>query len=180
MIIIMGLAGAGKGTQAKMLVEKDGYSLISTGDLLRTYATEDQKRRMHEGVLLEDSEIFAMIREALKTVPDLSKCLIDGTPRSIPQADWLLKQVDAGRFTIDGVIHLEINEAVVRKRLLARGRTDDTEDSITRRFQEYHRATEPLLDYLSQKNIPIYRIQGDQAPDAVHADIVKSLERSTD
>lgn len=176
MIILMGLAGAGKGTQAKMLVEENGYSLISTGDLLREYATEDQKRRMHQGVLLEDAEIYEMIGKALDRVPDLTKCLIDGTPRSVPQADWLLEQVEAGRFTIDAVLHLEIAEDVVRQRLLERGRTDDTEESIAKRFAEYHRATEPILDYLKNKGIPVFRINGDQAPEAVHADIVAALQ----
>lgn len=177
MILIMGLAGAGKGTQAKMLVDKNNYSLISTGDLLRQYATEDQKRRMREGVLLRDEEIYEMIGRALQMVPDLKKCLIDGTPRSIPQAEWLLEQVKAGRFTIDAVLHLEIPEEVVRKRLLERGRTDDTDAGITKRFEEYHRGTEPLLGFLQQQGIPLYRINGDQAPDSVHEDIIKALKR---
>ncbi len=176
MIVIMGLAGAGKGTQAKMLVEENNYSLISTGDLLRQYATDDQKQRMHQGILLRDDEIYEMIGKALAEVPDLKKCLIDGTPRSIPQADWLLEQVQAGRFTIDAVLHLEIAESVVRARLLQRGRTDDTEDSISKRFAEYHRATEPILGYLSSKGVPVFRINGDQSPEAVHADIVKALQ----
>lgn len=176
MIIIMGLAGAGKGTQAKLLVDKDGYALVSTGDVLRSFASEDQKKRMLSGVLLSDEEIFDLIGKAIREVPDLKKCLIDGTPRSIPQADWLLEQADKQGFTIDAVLHLEIKEDVVRKRLLERGRTDDTEASITKRFQEYYRATQPLLDYLKQKNIPVYSINGDQTEEAVHHDIVAALE----
>ncbi len=175
MIILMGLAGAGKGTQAKMLVEKYGYSLISTGDLLRTYASDEQKQRMLQGVLLRDDEIYDMIGKALDAVPDTSKCIIDGTPRSIPQADWLLAQAAQGRFTIDAVVHLEISEDVVRRRLLDRARPDDTDAGISKRFEEYHRATQPILEYLAQKGIPVYNVDGDQAPEAVHADIVANI-----
>ncbi len=176
MIIMMGLAGAGKGTQAQMLVDKNNYSLISTGEMLRTFATEDQKKRMHEGVLLRDDEIFTMIGEAIKTVTDLKKCILDGTPRSIPQAEWLVSQAAHGKFSLDAVIHLGIDEAVVRKRLLARARTDDTESSITKRFEEYHRATEPLLDYLEQQGVAVHHINGDQPTGTVHQDILKALQ----
>lgn len=178
MIIIMGLAGAGKGTQAKMLVEDEGYSLISTGDLLRTYASADQKERMAAGVLLKDEEIFEMIGRAMKEIPDLKKCLIDGTPRSIPQADWLLGKAKEEGFTVDAVVHLEISEEVVRKRLLGRGRTDDTDEIITKRFQEYYRATQPLLDYLKDKGLKVFSINGDQSVDKVHSDIVGALKAS--
>ncbi len=172
----MGLAGAGKGTQAKLLVEKDGYALVSTGDVLRSLASDDQKKRMLSGVLLSDDEIFDLIGKAIQQVPDPKKCLIDGTPRSIPQADWLLDQAKKQGFSIDAVLHLEIKEEVVRRRLLQRGRTDDTDASITKRFQEYYRATQPLLNYLKQKNIPVYSINGDQTEAAVHQDIVTALE----
>jgi adenylate kinase len=173
----MGLAGAGKGTQANLLVERQGYALISTGDLLRQYATDEQKQRMQAGILLEDQEIFGMISQALDKVPDLSRCLIDGTPRSIPQADWLLQEADQRQAALEAVIHLDIPEAVVRQRLLARGRLDDTEAAITKRFQEYHRSTEPLLQHLAAKGVPIRRINGDQPAENVYSDIVQSLEK---
>lgn len=173
----MGLAGSGKGTQAKMLVDKDGYSLISTGDLLRHYASSDQKTRMLSGVLLEDSEIHALIDKALKSVPDLKKCLLDGTPRTNAQAQWIMKQVADGHFTINAVLHLEVDEEIVRRRLLARGRSDDTEAGITKRFEEYHRATLPIIDYFKQNHVPVYNINGNQPAKAVHEDIVQTLNR---
>lgn len=172
----MGLAGAGKGTQAKMLVEREGYSLISTGDLLRAYATEDQQRRMLAGELLEDDEIFAMIGQALKKVSDLQKCLLDGTPRTIPQADWLMDQAKQGHFDITAIIHFSIDEAVVRQRLLDRGRTDDTPAGIDKRFEEYRNATLPILKYFKDKNIPVYDVNGDQDPEAVYEDVVRLLQ----
>jgi adenylate kinase len=178
MILIMGVAGAGKGTQAKMLVDKNGYSLVSTGDLLRTRGSEDQKKRMLSGQLLTDPEIFELIGKELSEVPDLSHCIIDGTPRSIPQADWLLEQATKVGFEISGVINITVDESVVRQRLLARNRSDDTEAGITKRFEEYRNNTLPIIDYLKSKGIPIHQIDGDQDPQAVHNDIVAKLEPS--
>lgn len=171
----MGIAGAGKGTQAKMLVEKNGYSLVSTGDLLRAYATEDQHRRMLTGELLRDDEIYAMIGEALKKVPDLQHCVMDGTPRSIPQADWLLDQVKQGRFAISAVIHIAVKEEVVRDRLLGRGRSDDTDAGITKRFEEYRNNTLPIMDYLKERGLPVFEVDGDQDPDTVHEAILHCI-----
>ncbi len=176
MIILMGIAGAGKGTQAKMLVDKDNYSLVSTGDLLRTYATEDQHRRMLEGLLLRDDEIFAMIGKALEKVPDLRKCVLDGTPRSIPQADWLLEQVKQGRFEIKAVVHINVGENIVRHRLVGRGRSDDTNAGITKRFEEYRNNTLPILQYLKNHGIKLFDVDGNQEPDVVHQQIVECIE----
>lgn len=175
MIIVMGLAGAGKGTQAKLLAERDGYALISTGDLLRKYATDEQKKRMVTGELLEDEEIFAMIGKALDVTPDLDRCLVDGTPRSIPQSDWLLREAKRRGVTVAAVIHLDTTEDVVKGRLLARGRTDDNEEAIAKRFDEYYQTTRPILKHLAQEGVEIIHVNGDQAAEKVHTDIVKAL-----
>lgn len=171
----MGLAGAGKGTQAKLLAERQDYILISTGDLLRKYATEEQKARMETGALLEDHEIFEMIGKALDTVTDLDRCLVDGTPRSIPQSDWLLTEAKRRGASVTSVIHLDTTEEVVKQRLLARGRTDDTEEAIARRFDEYYQTTRPILEHLAQEGVEIIHVNGDQAPEKVHTEIVKAL-----
>lgn len=176
MIVLMGIAGAGKGTQAKMLVDRDNYSLVSTGDLLRTYASEDQHRRMLAGILLRDDEIFSMIGKALDKVPDLNKCVLDGTPRSIAQADWLLEQVKEGHFEIRAVVHIAVDENIVRQRLIGRGRSDDTEAGIAKRFEEYRSNTLPILDYLKGHGIKVCEVDGNQAPDQVHQAVLGCIE----
>lgn len=176
MIVLMGIAGAGKGTQAKMLVEKNNFSLVSTGDLFRAYANEDQHRRMLTGQLLRDDEIYEMIGRALSEVPDLQRCVLDGTPRSIPQADWLLEQVRQGRFTIKAVIHISVDEDIVRRRLTDRGRSDDTDAGITKRFEEYRNNTLPILQYLKEKGVQVFEVNGGQTPDQVHEDILRSID----
>ncbi len=178
MIILMGIVGAGKGTQAQMLAEHSGFQAISTGDLLRKYATEEQHRRMLAGELLDDDEIIDMVDQVLTNAKDPAKCLLDGFPRSVKQTQWLLDQIKSGRFKLTEIIHLIVSEEVVRKRMLARGRPDDTEQTISRRFQEYHNITEPILEYMEQQNIKVVDIDGDQEPEAVHRDVVRAIEQA--
>lgn len=177
MVILMGMPGSGKGTQGKMLADTYGYQYISTGEMLRHYATHDQIERMNKGELLNDQEIITMIEAVLSTVPDPDKILLDGFPRSVPQADWLLEQIADDGFKIDHVFHLVVPQAVVRDRLLRRGRDDDTEQSMVHRFEFYNDITLPILDFFKSKNVPVYDINAAQTPAAVHEEIKPFLEK---
>lgn len=176
MIILMGIAGAGKGTQAKMLVDRDGYNVVATGETFRKFATDEQRERMLKGFLLHDRDIFEMLSKAFDSVDDLEKCILDGAPRSIPQADWLLEQAEKRGFEIQAVIHINVSEDVVRHRLLDRGRSDDTDAGITKRFEEYRNSTVPILNYLKEKGLQVFDVDGDQEPVAVHEQILQCIE----
>lgn len=178
MILLMGLPGSGKGTQGKMLADINGMHLFSTGDLLRMYVTGERRQRMLAGELLDDSEVIAMLDRALKTVNDDDECLLDGFPRTIKQAEWLLEQVKAGRFTISHVIYLQVTHDAVLQRLQARGRLDDVEAVIEARFKEYEHLTQPVVDWLGARGITILRIDGERSTDVVHRDIVSKLHLS--
>lgn len=178
MIILMGIVGAGKGTQAKLLADRYDYQAISTGELLRKYATEDQHRRMLAGELLGDEEIIDMVDKVLSEVENPDKCMLDGFPRSVQQTKWLLEQEEGDRFSLTAIIHLIVSEEVVRERMLSRGRPDDTPEAITKRFQEYRTITEPVLEYLKERGVKVYDVDGDQEPGAVHEDVCRALERA--
>lgn len=176
MIILMGIAGAGKGTQAKMLVDRDNYSVVATGDTFRKYATEEQRSRMLEGFLLRDDDIFEMLSKAFEAVADLERCILDGAPRSIPQADWLLRQQADGRFNIKAVVHIAVDEDIVRRRLVGRGRSDDTDNGISKRFEEYRNNTLPILKHLKDRGIKVFEVDGNQEASKVHQDILQCIE----
>lgn len=177
MIILMGLVGAGKGTQATFLAERYGYRVISTGELLRQYATEEQHARMLAGELLGDNEIIEMVDKVLDTAADIQKCLLDGFPRSVQQTSWLLDQAASGRFRISAFINIAVTEEVVRHRLLGRGRSDDNEATIAKRFEEYRNITSPIFSYLDGQGVTVYHVDGDQEPEAVHKAIVEVLHQ---
>lgn len=174
----MGLPGSGKGTQGKMLADEHGLHLISMGELVRMYVTGERRKRMLAGELLDDSEIIAMLDRVLTTMEDDDDCVLDGFPRTIPQAEWLLAQAKTGRFDVDTVLYLQVsNESVVR-RLKTRGRLDDKESVIAARLKEYDRLTQPVVNWFAKQGVPILEIDGEGATDAVNRDIVAKLNLS--
>ncbi|WP_167174895.1 adenylate kinase [Saccharomonospora amisosensis] len=154
-VVLVGPPGAGKGTQAAALSERLGVPHISTGELFRTHVGEqtplgrEAKRYLDSGELVPDSVTNEMVRERL-TEPDAkSGFLLDGFPRNTKQADVLAQMLAESDTALDAVIELQVPEDVLVDRLLARGRTDDTEDVIRRRQQVYRSETAPLLQYYS-------------------------------
>jgi adenylate kinase len=175
MILLMGLPGSGKGTQGKMLADEYGMHLFSTGDLLRMYVTGDRRKRMLAGELLDDAEVTAMLERALTTINDDEDCLLDGFPRTVPQAEWLMAQVAAGRFTLDHIIYLKVDHDTLVARLKARGRLDDKESVIEARFREYERLTQPVIDWFATQDVTILEIDGERSTEVVNRDIVAKL-----
>lgn len=175
MILLMGLPGSGKGTQGKMLADEHGLHLISMGDLVRLYVTGERRQRMLNGELLEDQEIITMLDRVLTTLDDDKDCVLDGFPRTIPQAQWLLEQVKSGRFSLSHVFYLTASKDAVKARLRARGRLDDEESVIEERFKEYERLTQPVLDWLKQQNVPIIEIDAERSTTDVNRDVVNHL-----
>ena len=175
MIIFIGVSGAGKGTQSKMLVDEQGYTHISTGEMLRQYATPAQRAGMVEGRWLNDEEMITMVEKALQDVPDSNRVILDGFPRTPTQAEWVLGQVDQGKLTIEAIINLDASLEILKKRLLARGRLDDTEQAIALRFEEYGQMTRPIIKLFIDHGIQVRKVDADQAPEAVHQAVLQCL-----
>lgn len=177
MILLMGIAGSGKGTQGKMLADARGFHLISMGEVLRMYVTGEQRERMLAGELLPDSEIIQIVDQVLTSLLNGAEVLMDGFPRTVPQAEWLLEQVKAGRFKLDVAFHLVASREAVKKRLLARARIDDINAAIEERFNEYERSTKPLLDWLKERGIRVIDVDAERSVEAVNDDLVKYLDQ---
>jgi adenylate kinase len=175
MILLMGLPGSGKGTQGKMLADEHDFHLFSTGELLRMYVTGERRKRMLAGEILDDQEVIAMLHRALDSVDDDSDCILDGFPRTVPQAEWLMGQVNAGRFSLDHIVHLQVDHETLVARLKARGRLDDKESVIEARFREYERLTKPVIDWFREQGVNILEIDGDYSATVVNRDIVAKL-----
>lgn len=176
MILLMGIAGSGKGTQGKMLADSRGFHLVSMGEVLRMYVTGERREKMLAGDLLDDQEIIDIVDQVLKSLPDDAEVLMDGFPRTIPQAEWLLGQVKAGRFKLDKAFHLVASRQAVKDRLVKRARIDDVEDAIEKRFQEYQRSTEPLIKWLAGHGVQVISIDAERTPDEVNTDLIKYLD----
>lgn len=144
-ILFAGPQGSGKSTQGKLLARFLGISYISTGDMFRSLGGEI-KQIVDEGKLVDDQLTSKIVEEKLKEEEYKNGFIFDGYPRTMEQ----IKLFDPG---FDKVIHLDLSDAEAKKRLLARGREDDTEDAITERLRNYHLQTDPILDYYRQKKI---------------------------
>jgi adenylate kinase len=171
----MGLPGSGKGTQGKMMADEHGMHLISMGEIIRLYVTGERRNRMLSGELLDDSEVIELLDQVLDTIPNKELCVLDGFPRTIRQAEWLVEKAKRENFTISHVINLDASQETVKNRLRARGRSDDKEEVIEERFKEYAELTKPLLVWFKEHNINLLNINAELTVFAVNNDVAKSL-----
>jgi adenylate kinase len=172
MIILMGVAGSGKSMQGRLLADEYGYAWISTGEILRVLITGKRRHEMLRGKLLSDEEVINVMDKVLDLIDTKQQFVLDGFPRSVVQADWLVEQTKKNRFVLTAVVHLRASEEVVRKRLMHRGRVDDNEAAIAERLKEYQSVTVPIIEHFKQDGIPVYDIEAAQDPHAVHAQIL--------
>lgn len=175
MILLMGVAGAGKSVEGRRLADEKGLPWLSTGEFLRMLVTGQRRREMLAGKLLSDEEVIELADKVFRIIDVKEEFLLDGFPRTMPQAEWLLAQHKAGLMKITCVLHLEAELEVVEKRLMGRGRQDDTRESIAQRFAEYEAVTLPILRSLENKGIPVHHLNANQSPDEVHQEVIFAL-----
>jgi len=162
-LILFGPPAAGKGTQAKRLVENRGMVQLSTGDMLReAIASGSELGRecqaiMSRGDLVSDDIVIALIQARLKEAEDAGGAIFDGFPRTVAQAkslDFMLAKLGK---RIDRVIRLKVDDGAlldrVAKRFAEQGRPDDNPESFKVRLDAYNRNTAPLLPYYANKDL---------------------------
>ncbi len=133
----MGVAGAGKSLQGRLFAQDLGYTWVSTGEIFRTQLSEDRQKELVMGKLLDDTEVIALVDKTLSALNNAQDFVLDGFPRTIVQAEWILGQASHQRFDLKGVFNLVASREIVKSRLLARGRSDDNDSGIQERFKEY-------------------------------------------
>ena len=155
-VLIMGPPGSGKGTQAARIAGRRDLAHISTGDMLRAAmeAGSELGRRVKDivdrGDLVPDELMLELVLERLAQEDARSGFLLDGFPRTVAQAEALCAALD-GDQALERIILLEVPEEVLVERALARGRADDTEETIRHRLRVYLDSTRPVLDALEGK-----------------------------
>ncbi len=161
-LILFGPPGAGKGTQANFIAEKYNVAHISTGDVLReavknkTEVGLHAKSFMDKGELVPDSVVIEIIKQKLTSLNDM-KFMLDGFPRTVPQAEALDKMLGELGVNLDVVVFLDVDDEEVVQRIMKRqeleNRQDDTEDVVRNRLNVYRDQTSPLGEFYNNKAI---------------------------
>lgn len=163
----MGVAGAGKSLQGRWLADELGLPWVSTGEFLRMLVTGERRRDMLSGKLLDDTEIIKMADKIFHMIDVDEQMILDGFPRTVEQANWLLAQHKAGLINVTKVIHLTADEDIVVERLLSRGRQDDTKAAIRQRFVEHKGVILPIISEFENSGISVQEVNGNGSPEEV-------------
>ena len=184
--MLLGPQGAGKGTQAKRISAEYGVPHVATGDMLRAAISDGTplgtqvEAVVNAGELVSDDLMIELIRERLAQEDTGEGFILDGFPRTTAQAEALDRMFGEIGRNFSVVFALQIPDSVAFERLRRRaeleGRADDTDDAIRRRLQNYHRETEPLIEYYRTRGnlVPIH---GDRSESEVFAEISEALEQ---
>ena len=207
-LIIMGAPGAGKGTQSEKISAKWNIPSVSTGDMLRAAVKEGTelgqaaKSCMDAGQLVPDEIVIGIIKDYLSSDKCTGGFILDGFPRSIPQAEAL----DAMGVKIDAVLSIEVPDEKIVERMSGRRvctcgasyhvaykapkvagicdncgsalyvRDDDKAETVLKRLETYHNTTEPLKDYYATKGLLIC-VEGREEVKDTTADVMKALSK---
>lgn len=206
-MILIGPPGAGKGTQAQRLVHSFGIPHISSGDMLReavTAGTQLGKTAasfMKDGLLVPDEVVIGMVIERIGREDCARGFMLDGFPRTRPQAEALDVALTRSGVALDAVVLLEVADALILERVIGRRsdpetgniyhlkfnppppeaegrlvhRGDDTEAACTARLEKYHRETTPIVPFYESKGL-LKRVDGVGSPDEVLLRITAALQ----
>ena len=192
-LIFLGPPGAGKGTQAKLLTEKHGIPQLSTGDMLRaavaagTDVGKRAKAVMDAGQLVSDAIVNEIVSDRIDSADCAKGFILDGYPRTVPQAEALDKILAGKGIALDAVIEHKVDEDALVKRMenrvaetVAAGgtvRSDDNPEAFKRRLTEYREKTAPLSNYYASTG-KLQTVDGMANVDVVTAEIAGILENA--
>ena len=188
-IILFGPPGAGKGTQAKYLIEKYGIVQISTGDMLRDAVIKgseigkEVKSIMEKGELVSDEIIMSLISDRIVQEDCKKGFILDGFPRTIEQAISLDKILEDKSLHIDHVIQIDVEESLLLNRINKRAsenknvREDDNSEILANRLIVYNKQTIPVLEHY-EKNNKLKKVDGMLSIDEVFNQILNVLENN--
>jgi adenylate kinase len=161
--------------QGQILAARHGWRWLSSGQLLRDSRDQEIVEQMRTGALVSTEQTNDVIAEALERAKDISMVILDGFPRRLEQAQWLVETKNKHGQEINLAVVLEVPRAELEKRLKVRGRVDDTTEVIEQRLNIYRKEIYPILTYLTDQNVKIAHIEGTGTVGQVHDRIESEL-----
>jgi adenylate kinase len=187
-IVILGPPGAGKGTQAKLIAKDAGIPHVATGDMLRAAIANGTEfgrkvRQVYDlGELVSDELMIELIRERLGETDTADGFVLDGFPRTLPQAEALDRMLEEIDRSLAVALHFQVPDELAVERLHVRamqeGRSDDTPEVIKHRLEIFHRDTEPVTEYYRALGI-LVGIHADRTIEDVFAEVQQVLQAAS-
>lgn len=189
-VIFYGPEGSGKGTQAKLLAEKLNLPVLTSGDLVREAAANDSgligdvcRRALHQGKYVPDSEMFVLWKNRLKQEDMKKGWIMDGFPRNLKQAKFLINKVAKHGYKVEKVFYLRISAEESMKRLLKRGRRlhggnselHDSPERIKERLKMYYQGEKEVLEFFKKLGI-LEEINGERSIEEIHQEIMSKIK----
>lgn len=184
-VVLFGPPGSGKGTQAEHIAAVTGRPHVSTGAILRSEVARDTELGrearpiMESGALVPDDLMVRIIEHRLAEPDAGAGVILDGFPRTVPQAAALDRMLERNGRAVSVVIYLDVAPEIVRERILRRaaidGRGDDTAEAFTERMRVYTRETAPVVDHYASAGVRVERVDGAPAIDEVTERILALL-----
>lgn len=173
MIILFGLAGSGKSTQGRILAEKYGWRWLSVGQVLRDTGKFDEI--LESGELVDDDVVIRLMTEKILEAESEGKnVILDGYPRDIYQTEWIVKNMAE---KIDGAIVFKVPKDELEKRIMKRGRSDDTKEALAKRFAIVEQNIYSMLELMRGKGIVIMDVDGVGSFDEVTKRLDTTIEK---
>lgn len=180
-LILLGAPGAGKGTQAELIIEQRGIPQVSTGDMLRAAVKAETdlgvkaQKYMMSGDLVPDEIVINIVKERLAEPDCATGFILDGFPRTVVQAEAL----DNAGVSIEQVVYIDVDEVELTERLLGRKRADDTLETIGERLKVFRSKTAPLIQYYSDRGL-LTRVNGKGSVEEIQGRILGELLNSSE
>jgi adenylate kinase len=180
MILFFGPPGSGKSVQGQLLVERNGWQWLSTGDLFRKSKDPEILERLASGELIDDGLTDKVVDEAIQGVGE-SIVVLDGYPRNLHQVQWLTDNLPKHNRKIECVVLFNVPREELVNRLAGRGRTEDSPAVISRRLDIYQEKTRPVVDYYREAGVPVMSIDGmgsiPEVHERIHGAVVSCLKK---
>lgn len=186
-LVIFGPPGAGKGTQSDKIIDKYQLKHLSTGDMFRehiknqTELGREVKSIMDNGILVPDEITIRMLESEMAQYPEVKGFILDGFPRTVPQAEALDRFLNSKGEKVNLVLELAVSQEEIKKRIEERsktsGRADDSQEKLIKRIDEYFSKTIHVLPFYEAQGKSV-KVQGIGEIEVIFGEICKVIDRS--
>lgn len=173
--VIIGPPGAGKSKQSELLRDREHIDWVYVGKLLRKQDDPIVSEAVAAGRLVDDDIVNKLVQEHIDGIDPSQVVVIDGFPRHLPQAEWLLDYSKRSHHKLKAVIHLMVPTATSRDRLKLRAREDDAPQILDQRFEIYENDIAPVIGFFEREGVPIHPVDGNRSVEDVFEDMDRIL-----